>query len=200
MSQGNKGMELFLTGWVLALSTNYLGGLDTGSWMPIVVHAMEIFAFGFMMGGSRILADLHKNFKVAGLVALFACLISLGLETICVISVQGTSAWMSIGAIALMFMGDLLFLWLTALVLQGTIELIRNGGDEKTAESLRYRVMLFLTFGTLFVAIQATAILLVNEGLTALTYVVPIMGIPVLIMGVLIAVDLYKIHSAANPL
>lgn len=196
MNQGMKGIELFWAGWMMALVTYYLGGLDTGLWLPIIVIGVEIVALLLMLVGIRSFAERHRNFKTAEIVTVVALIVSLCTEGLFIFSGRGITDWMAIAAICLALAGDILFVVLTGLVLLGHCAMIREGGNEKAANQLGYLWALFLTFAVLYMGIQTVAILLVNEGLEALTYLVPALGIPMLVAGLLVLVNLYRIHSS----
>jgi hypothetical protein len=193
MEQVNKGMEFFLAGWILALATNYLGGLDTGLWIPFLVVSIEVVSLILMYWGVRKFSDLHKNFKKALYVLALSLACALGLGVLLAMSALDMSVWISITAICLTLIGDILFLALTGLIFLGTIELGLYDEDGKTKTSLGYRWALFLTFGILYVLIQSLAVLLANENLPALTYLVPVMGLPMLATGIMIAAQVYRI-------
>lgn len=196
MNKGMNGIERFWAGWMIVLVTYYLGGLDTGFWLPSVLTGIEILAFILMLTGIRPFSEKHKNFKTAAAITAVAFAISIGAESVQLFSLGGITDWMAIAAICLAATGDILFVVLTGLVLLGHCALIRLDGNEKAANRLGYLWALFLTFTVLYMAIQAAAILLVNEGLEALTYAVPATGIPMLIIGLIIVVNLYRSHLA----
>jgi len=192
MNQGTKGIELFLAGWIMALVTYYLGGLDTGAWIPLGVTGIEIFGLILMIAGIGKLVNLHKNFMAAGTVAAFALIASLGIEGIQALSLEGIADWMAIAAISLALIGDILFLALTGLMMIGMSKVMRLEDKEKAANRLEYLWAEFLTFAILYLASQVVSILLINEGLAALTYAVPATGLPMLIVGVVLVVQVYR--------
>jgi hypothetical protein len=192
MNQGIKGIGLFFTGWILALTTNYLGALDTGIWVPFAVTGVEIFGLILMLIGVRQSADQYKNYKTAGIVATFALIASLGMGAIQALSLEGITEWMAIAAICLAVTGDISFMILTGLVLLGLSDRIRHNGNEVEANRLDYLWATFLTFAILYLVIQAVAVLLVNEGLPALTYIVPATGLPLLIVGTVLITRVYQ--------
>lgn len=192
MNQGTKGIELFLAGWIMALVTYYLGGLDTGAWIPLGVTGIEIFGLILMIAGIGKLVNLHKNFMAAGTVAAFALIASLGIEGIQALSLDGIADWMAIAAISLALTGDILFLALTGLMMIGMSKIIGLEDKEKAANRLGYLWAEFLTFAILYLASQVVSILLINEGLAALTYAVPATGLPMLIVGVVVVVQVYR--------
>lgn len=185
-----------MTGWILALATNYLRGIDTGGWMPLVVAASDALAMILMIAGLHQIAGQHKKYKTARTVAVFALISALGLLAVLIFASRGIVLWMAIAATVLTMATAILFLILTGLFMTGTADLVQQGGDEPAARKLGYRWTLFLTFGVLYVVMQAIAVLLVNQGLAALTYVVLAVGVPVLIAGLLIVTQVYR----SNPL
>jgi hypothetical protein len=196
MNQGIRWLEVFFAGWILALTTYYLGALDTGRWIPFVVTGVEILGLILIIAGIRQIADQHKNYKAAGIVAIFALVVSLGMGFVQTMSLEGISGYLSIAAICLAITGDILFMVLTGLVLLGLNSQIRQAGNEREANRLTYLWAIFLTFAILYLIIQVVAVLLVNEGLAALTYIVPATGIPMLIVGVVVIVWVYRFHAA----
>lgn len=198
MNQGIKGIELFLAGWILALAAYYLGGLDTGVWVPLVVTGVEIVGLILIIAGIGKLTSLHKYFMAAGTVAAFALIASLGIEGIQALSLEGIADWMAIAAISLALIGDILFLGLTGLMFVGLSRVIRQVGNEKAANRLGYLWAVFLTFATLYLLSQAVSILLINQGLAALTYAVPATGFPMLIVGFVLVAQVYRIRPFQN--
>lgn len=185
-------MELFMSGWILALATNYLRGIDTGVWMPLVVVACDALSMVLMIAGLHQIAGLHKKYKTAKTVTVFALISSLGLLAVLIFAGQSIVLWMAVAASVLTIASDTLFLVLTGLFVTGTADLVEHRGDEQAARKLGYRWTLFLTFGVLYVLMQAIAVLLVNQGLAALTYVVLAVGAPVLVAGLLIVTQVYR--------
>lgn len=183
-----------MAGWIIALTANYLGGLDTGSWMPLVVSAVQLIALSLVFAGVRKLKDQHPNFGRAGIAAALAIAAVLGIGLLQLYSMETMSPWISIAAICLTLAGDVLFLLLTGLVLLGAMKQDAEEPQKDTGFGLRYKWVLFLAFDILYIVIQSLAVLLTNENLPALTYVVPAMGLPVLVTGAMIAVGLYRIH------
>ena len=86
----------------------------------------------------------------------------------------------------------MLFLLLTGLTLYGIMK--QETGQTATSKrlDLRYRWVLFLTFDIIYLLVQSMAVVLVNENLPALTYVVPATGLPVLIAGAMIVTEVYQ--------
>ena len=183
MNQGIKGIALFLTGWMIALVTNYLGGLDLGLWLPVVVTGIEVVAMAMMLVGIRGFHERHKYFNAAIPVTVFLLMVALAKACVLLISMSHIADWMAVFAMALVLADDILFMMLTGLMLLGFVALYKDAGEEKAADRLRYNWVLFLTFAILYVAIQITSVLLVNEPLSALTYAVPALGLPMLIAG-----------------
>lgn len=144
-------MELFMSGWILALATNYLRGIDTGVWMPLVVVACDALSMVLMIAGLHQIAGLHKKYKTAKTVTVFALISSLGLLAVLIFAGQGIVLWMAIAAPVLTIASDTLFLVLTGLFVTGTADLVEHRGDEQAARKLGYRWTLFLTFGVLYV-------------------------------------------------
>jgi uncharacterized membrane protein len=195
MNQGIKGTEIFWAGWMMAVVTFYLGGLDTGQWLPLAFNGVEIVALVMMLAGVRSLYQTHKNYKAATIIVAVALIVSFGTGGLLILATGGITSWMAIAALCLAVTGDTLFVVTTGLVLLGNCAMIRQDGNEKAANRLGYLWALFLTFGILYMLIQAAAILLVNENLEALTYVVPATGVPMLIVSLLIILNLYRSHS-----
>lgn len=195
MNQGMKGIGLILAGWILSLTTYYLGPLDTGRWVPLVVSGVEILGLILILVGIRQISDQHKNYKAAGIVTAFALASSLGMGVLQALSLDGIQVWMAIAAIFLAVTGDVLFMILTGLVLLGLSDQGRQGGNEAEANRLSYLWSVFLTFAILYLIIQVAAVLLINEGLSALTYVVPATGLPLLIIGILLITRVYRLGA-----
>jgi len=195
MDQGIKGMGLFFTGWILALSAYYLGALDTGLWMPQAVAVVEIFGLILMLIGVRQISDQHRNYKTAQIIAILALTAGLGMGIVQVLSLEDITIWMAIAAICLTLAGNILFVILTGLVVLGIRDQVKLDGNEPEANRLAYLWAIFLTFYILYLLIQVIAVLLVNEGLSALTYIVPVMGLPILVIGVLLITRVYRIFQ-----
>jgi len=195
MNQGIKGIELFFAGWILALAAYYLGPLDTGLWIPLVVTGVEILGMVLMLAGVWQISNQHKNYKAAGIVAVFTLVASLGTGALQVLSMEGITDFLAIAAIVIALGGDILFLILTGLVLLGLSNQVKQTGNEQEANRVVYLWAIFLTFAILYLLIQVAAVLLINEGLEALTYVVPAAGLPLLIIGAVLIVRIYRIHS-----
>lgn len=193
MEQGKSGMEMFLAGWIVALATIYLGGLNTGSWIPLLVSPIQLVALLVVFLGIRELINQSKIFAGAGVVTVLAIVAAAGLGILQFLSMESMSAWISITAICLTFSGDALFLLLTGLVLYGVLKLESVKAEKQRKLDLRYRWVLFLTFDIIYLLIQSLAVVLANENLPALTYVVPATGIPVLAAGVMIVSELYRL-------
>jgi hypothetical protein len=194
MNQGMKGIELFLAGWMIALVAFYLGGLDTGSWVPLVVSGVEIVGLILIIVGIRHFSEQHINFKAARIVGITTLILYLGIGGVQILSAQGIENWMSITAILLTLSGDIMFMILTGLTLLGFCDLVGIDDNEKIVNRLSYRWVLFLTFAILYILMQTASVLLVNQGLAALTYVVPVVGAPVLFIGVSVVLLLYQIY------
>jgi hypothetical protein len=190
-----SGIGLFFTGWILALTTYYLGALDTGLWIPMAVTGVQILGLCLMLVGTRQIAGQHKNYKAAGIVAAFILIFSLGMGTIQVLALEGITEWMAIAAICLAVTGDILFMILTGLVLLGIRDQAKLDGNEAEANRLAYLWAMLLTFAILYLVIQAVAVLLVNEGLSALTYIVPATGLPLLITGAVLVVRVFRLRA-----
>ncbi len=195
MKQGIREIGLFFAGWILALTTYFLSPLDTGLWVPFAVIGAEILGFSLMLFWIRQISDQHRYFKKAAAVAGLALFASVGMGAIQALSLSGITEWMAILAICLVVTGDVLFLFLTGLVLLGLSDRIRLDGKEGEANRLAYLWAIFLTFAILYLMMQMVAVLLVNEGLSALTYVVPAAGMPLLIVGAVLVVQVYRIHA-----
>ncbi len=193
MIQGIRGIGLFFAGWIMALTTFYLGALDTGIWVPFAVRGVEIIGLVLMLFGIRQISDLHKKYKTAGVVVAFALGVSIGMGVIQVLSLEGITVWMAIAAICLALAGDILFMILSGLVLLGLSNIVRQDGNEGEANRLSYLWAIFLTLAILYLMIQVVGVLLVNEGLPALTYIVPATGLPLLIAGTLLIARVYRI-------
>ena len=190
---GMKGIDLFFAGWILALAAFYLGPLDTGLWIPLAVTGTEIFGLIIVLAGIRQISIQHKNYKAAGIVAAFTLIVSLGMGGIQVLSMEGITDVLAFAAIGLALTGDILFLILTGLILLGLSDLVRLSGNERVANSVAYLWAIFLTFAILYLVIQVVSVLLINEGLEALTYIVPATGLPLLIIGTALIVRVYRI-------
>jgi hypothetical protein len=195
MDQGIKGIGLFFVGWILALATYYLGPLDTGLWVPLIVTGAELFGYSMMLVGIRQISDLQRNYKSAQIVAVLALIVSIGMGILQALSLEGITNWMGIVAICLAPTGDILFMILTGLILLGLSERLRLDGKEREANRLSYLWAIFLTFAILYLVIQTVAVLLVNEGLSALTYIVPATGLPLLAIGMVLIVRIYRIYE-----
>jgi hypothetical protein len=195
MDQGMKGIGLFLTGWILVLATYYLGPLDTGLWVPLVVTGVEIIGLSLMLIGIRQISDQHKNYRVAQTIAVLALVASLGIGILEVLSLGGITYWMAIVAVFLAVAGDLLFMILSGLIFLGLSARVRINGNESEANRVGYLWAIFLTFAILYLLIQVVAVLLINEGLAALTYIVPVAGLPLLVVGALLIVRIYRMHA-----
>ena len=195
MERRKSGMEMFLAGWIVVLAANYLGGLNTGAWIPLLVSGTQLIALIVVFVGIRKLKEQRQSSGSAGFVTALAIVATVGIGILQFLSMDNLSAWMSIAALCLTFSGDVLFLLLTGLVLAGAMK--HEPGKEESSRrlDLRYRWILFLTFDILYLLIQSMAVVLANENLPALTYVVPATGIPVLIAGIMIVTELYRIHS-----
>lgn len=195
MDQGTKGMGLFFAGWILALATYYLGPLDTGFWVPLVVIGAELVGYSLMLIGTRKISDQHRNYKRAQIVSVLALVVSLGLGILQALALEGITSWMAIIAICLAPTGDILFMILTGLILLGICDRLNLEGKEHEANRLSYLWAIFLTFAILYLVIQTVAVLLVNEGLSALTYIVPATGVPLLAIGMVLIIRIYRIHE-----
>lgn len=195
MEQGIKGIGLFFAGWMLALTTYYLGALDTGLWVPLVVTGIEIFGLILMLVGIWQIADQHRHYKSARIVATLALVFSLGMGTVQVFSLVGITNYLAIAAICLALIEAILFMILTVLILMGLSDRIKMDGKDNEANRLDYLRAVFLTFAILYLVIQAVAILLINEGLAALTYIVPVTGLPLLVVGFVLILRVYRIHA-----
>jgi len=195
MDQGIKGIGLFFAGWILALATYYLGALDTGLWVPLVVTGVELFGFSLMFIGTRQISDQHRNYKSAQIIAVVALVGTLGMGILQGLSLEGITNWMAIAAICLAPAGDILFMTLTGLVLLGICDWLKLNGKEREANRLSYLWAIFLTFAILYLVIQTVAVLLVNEGLSALTYIVPATGLPMLAIGAVLIVRICRIYE-----
>jgi hypothetical protein len=195
MDQGMKGIGLFFAGWILALTAYYLGALDTGIWVPLAVSGVEIFGLILILFGVRQISDQHHNYKYAQTFAALAFFSSLCMGILQVLSLEGIVSWMAIAAICLAPTGDVLFMILTGLILLGICDQLKQDGNEREANRLSYLWVIFLTFAVLYLLIQTVAILLVNEGLSALTYIVPAMGLPLLVIGAVTSVRVYRIYE-----
>lgn len=195
MYHGMKGIELFFAGWILALTTYYLGALDTGVWVSLAVTGVEILGLSLMLAGIRQITEQHRKYRAAGIVAAFTLAASVTMMMIQVISLGGITLWMAIAAIIIEVAGGILFMVLSGLVLLGVGDLVKLQGNQFEANRLVYLWSVFLTFAILYMVIQAVAVLLSNEGLTALTFIVPTMGIPLLITGAVLIVRVYHIHA-----
>lgn len=195
MDQVTKGIGIFFAGWMLALTTYYLGALDTGLWVPLVVTGIEIFGLILMLVGIWKITDQHRNYKSARIVATLALIFSLGMGTVQVLSLAGITNYLAIAAICLALIEAILFMILTVLILIGLSDRIKMDGKESEANRLDYLRSVFLTFAILYLVIQAVAILLINEGLAALTYIVPVAGLPLLIVGIVLILQVYRIHA-----
>ena len=196
MNQGTigiKGMDLFFAGWILALASYYLGPLDTGVLIPLAVTGVEIFGFILMLVGIKQISTQHKNYKAAGIIAAFTLIVSLGMGGIRVLSMEGITEVLALAAISLALTGDILFMILTGLILLGLSDLVRQSGNEREANSVSYLWAIFLTFAILYLVIQVVAVLLINEGLEALTYIVPATGLPLLVIGTVLIMRVYRI-------
>lgn len=182
-----------MAGWMVALAANYLGGLNTGSWVPLIVSATQLIALFVVFLGIRELKSRSETFGKAGLLTALAILVSAGLGVVQFLSLESVSAWMSIAAISLTFLGDALFLLLTGVTLYGIMK--QESGKASTSQrlDLRYRWVLFLTFDIIYLLVQSMAVVLANENLPALTYVIPATGIPVLIAGIMIVTETTRI-------
>jgi hypothetical protein len=183
MNQGIKGIEIFLGGWMVALVTNYLGGLDLGQWLPLVVASMEIVAMAMILFGIHGFRKSHKNFNAAVPVAFTILIISIAKAGLLAVSMGGIADWMAISSMILVLADDILFMALTGLMLLGFAALKIDAGDEKAAHRLRNVWVLFLLCSIIYVVTQITSVLLVNESVAALTYIVPVLGLPMLIVG-----------------
>lgn len=181
-----------MAGWMVVLAANYLGGLNTGPLMPLIVSATQLIALFVAFLGIRELKSQSETFGRAGQATILAMLTIAGLGVVQFLSLESVSAWMSIAAISLTFCGDLLFLLLTGLTLYGIMK--QETGQTATSKrlDLRYRWVLFLTFDIIYLLVQSMAVVLVNENLPALTYVVPATGLPVLIAGAMIVTEVYQ--------
>jgi len=196
MNQGTigiKGMDLFFAGWILALASYYLGPLDTGVLIPLAVIGVEIFGLILMLVGIKQISTQHKNYKAAGIIAAFTLIVSLGMGGIQVLSMEGITEALAFAAISLALTGDILFMILTGLILLGLSDLVRQSGNEREANSVSYLWAIFLTFAILYLVIQVVAVLLINEGLEALTYIVPATGLPLLVIGTVLIMRVYRI-------
>jgi len=193
MEQGKSGMEMFLAGWIVALAAIYLGGLNTGSWVPLLVSAIQLVALLVVFLGIKELKNQSKTFAGAGVATVLAIVAAAGLGILQFLSMESISAWISITAICLTFCGDVLFLLLTGLMLNGVLKDESVKAEKQGKLDLRYRWVLFLTFDIIYLLIQSLAVVLANENLPALTYVVPATGIPVLAAGVMIVSELYRL-------
>jgi hypothetical protein len=195
MDQGTRGIGLFFAGWILALTTYYLGALDTGLWVPLGVTCVEIFGLILMLAGIRQASGQHKNYKAAGIVAALALGASLGMGIVQALSMEGITYFLAIAAIGLALIGDILFMILTGLILLGLSDRLKLDAKEREANRVAYLWAMFLTFAVLYLVIQAVAVLLINEGLSALTYIVPATGLPLLVVGIVLIISVYQIHS-----
>jgi hypothetical protein len=194
VDQGMKGIGLFLAGWMLALTTYYLGALDTGLWIPLIVTGVEMIGLGLILAGIWQFSD-HRNYKSSKVVAVLALGFSLGMGIVQVLSLEEITYSLAIAAICLTLIQDVLFMVLTGLILLGLSDRLRKESGEKDANRLDYLWAVFLTFAVLYLIIQGVAVLLVNEGLAALTYMVPAAGLPLLIVGILLILRVYRISS-----
>jgi hypothetical protein len=195
MYHGMRGIELFFAGWILALTTYYLGALDTGVWVSLAVTGVEILGLSLMLAGIRQITEQHRKYRAAGIVVTFTLVASITMMMIQVISLGGITLWVAIAAIIFEVAGGILFMVLSGLVLLGVGDLVRQQGNQFEANKLVYLWSVFLTFAILYMVMQVVAVLLSNEGLTALTFIVPAMGIPLLITGAVLIVRVYQIHG-----
>lgn len=194
MDQGMKGIGLFLAGWILAVTTYYLGALDTGLWIPLLVTGVEIVGLILILAGVWQFSD-HRNYKSSKVVAVLALGSGVGMGIVQVLALEEITNYLAIAAICLTLIQDVLFMVLTGLILLGLSDRLRKDGGEKDANRLDYLWAVFLTFAVLYLIIQGVAVLLVNEGLAALTYVVPAVGLPLLIVGIMLILRVYRICS-----
>lgn len=189
-----KGIGLFLAGWILALTTYYLGALDTGLWVPLLVTGVEMIGLILILAGVWQFSD-HRNYKSSKVVAVLALGFGVGMGIVQVLALEEITNYLAIAAICLTLIQDVLFMVLTGLILLGLSDRLRKDGGEKDANRLDYLWAVFLTFAVLYLIIQGVAVLLVNEGLAALTYVVPAVGLPLLIVGIMLILRVYRICS-----
>jgi hypothetical protein len=192
MDQGIKGIEIFFAGWMLALTAYFVGGLDTGAWIPLVVDGVGTLGLALVLAGLGKAPNKDGRIRAAKILFGLALAASLGMLALLYLSELGIRDWMGALAVALVFAGEILFVVGTGLAAGNLRNAIRNAGDEKVAGSLSYQWALFLTFVILFISSQAISILLVNESLRALTYLTPALGIPMLAMGMVMIVKLYQ--------
>lgn len=183
MKQGIKGIELFLAGWMIALVIHYLGGLDLGLWLPVLITGLEIVAMAMILIGVRGFHDNHKNFNAIVPLAAAILIISIAKAGLLIASMEGIADWMAIPAMGLVLADDILFIVLSGLMLLGFVALHMDAGEEQEANRLRHNWILFLVVASVYVLIQIASVLLVNETLSALTYMVPALGLPMLAAG-----------------
>lgn len=199
MDQGIRGMDLFWAGWMTALVAFYLGGLNTGPWLPLIVASVGGLALILMIVGLRQFPSTHRSFRVAERIAIAALIIRLCYVAILAISMVGITNWMSAAALMLALASDVLFMILTGIVFLGSRTWALQNGDEKATGGFRAVWALFLAFAILYVAAQTVSILFVNEGIAALTYGVPVAGIPVLVIGIVLVVRIGRAHPTPAP-
>jgi len=194
MNQGIKGMELYLAGWLLALAAFYLGGLDTGTLMPMLVAGANAIALILILVGIRRFADQNKHFKTAKILAAFAFVVSLGMIALQGLSMGGITDWMAIAASCLIVAADILFLTYSGFVLYAFCSLARQEGKQAEAGVLSYLWAIFLTLAIVYLLTQTAAVLLVNQVMPALTYAVPVAGLPMLAAGFWIVVRMVRLN------
>lgn len=191
MNLKTKGNEIFLSGLMISLVTYYLGGLDMGNWLPLLVCGVQTGGFVLMFIGMRQWSENHKNFKVALGLIVAEMGIYLLFFVVLVGAMGSISVWEAVTGSFLALAGAIIYLVMIGMVFQGLACQYQESGDEGKAKKVRAIWWCFFAFGAASLILRIGAVVLVNQSWIGLTYLLPIMGIPVLIVGGLFVKQLW---------
>jgi hypothetical protein len=191
MNLKTKGNEIFLSGLMISLATYYLEGLDMGNWLPLVVCGVQVGGFVLMFIGMRQWPENYKNFKVAMGLIVAEMGIYLLFFLVLVGSMGSISPWEAVTGSFLALTGAIIYLVLMGMVFQGLARQYQESGDEPKTKKIRTLWWWFFAFATVSLILRIGAVALVNQSWIGLTYLLPMVGIPVLIIGGLFVKQLW---------
>ncbi len=191
MNLKTKGNEIFLSGLMISLATYYLGGLDMGNWLPLLVCGVQTGGFVLMFIGMRQWSENHKNFKVALGLIVAEMGIYLLFFVVLVGATSGISPWEAVAGSILALAGAVIYLIMIGMVFQGLAHQYQESGAELKAKKIHTLWWWFFAFAGANLILRSGAVVLVNQSWIGLTYLLPIVGIPVLIVGGLLVKQLW---------
>jgi len=192
MTQGKKGIELLITGLMITLAANFLGGIDTGIWLSALVFFIEALSMAIVAVGLKQFADRDPKWHWAGVAATINLVLCLVLGGLTAWSADGTSYWMAAIATIVLIGNKALIITLMGLLLMALSDDLKEAGLIEASKRGHTVWWWFFALTLLDLLIGITAALLVSQAIPALTYLVLLAGLPALALGIVAIVFIYR--------